>query len=130
MKALILSVTLMLSFQAFATQLVPEARCKGEENGRAITLTSYVNPQKWCSSPRQRNSIVVIESGDDLGSAYSCLSTDRGNVTRHTNNERANPMQFEFDQTQSPEVGELKRNSVTTKLSCVFVQYELDCANP
>lgn len=118
----------LLSLPVLGMQRVPEARCTGTQDGQAFTVTSYVNPQKWCSNVRRdMKSVVVIESADDLGVAYDAVATEAASVTRHVGVDRKDKMELILDMTSYPETGKLIRNSTSTELTCLFVQYELDC---
>jgi len=120
---------LMLSFfatQSLAVELVPEAVCTGVENGRPITVTSYVNSLKWCGV-RDSKSVVIVKNGDESTSVYSAYARELGNKVKHVNTKRGDVMELDLDTVSYPGVGSIVREAAEVKLSCSFAQYELEC---
>ena len=125
MKTFIVIAALFCSTQGFAVQLVPEAQCSGTEQGRAITVTSYVNSQKFCVNTRRDMKSVVSIQDSGLGSAYQASATENATTVKHLSGTGSAKMELQLK--FEAETGKLIRNGQTTDLTCFFVQYELEC---
>jgi len=126
MKIFLFAAAAFASLHASAIQLSPEAQCTGTENNRTITVTSYVNSQKFCANVRRDfKSVVTVQAGEGFLDTYTSESTDTASKVKHVSGTGAGKMELELK--SELESGKLIRNGVTTELSCFFVQYELEC---
>ncbi len=126
MKIFIFAAAVFASLHASAIQLAPEAQCTGTENNRTITVTSYVNSQKFCANARRDlKSVVTVHSGEGFLDTYTSESVENSQKVKHVSGTGAGKMELEL--TSELETGKLIRNGKTTVLSCFFVQYELEC---
>ncbi len=126
MKTFIFALALFCSVTAaIAEELIPEAQCTGTENGNAITVTAYVNAQKFCSaSSRNVKSSVVVNDGS-FGAAFNALASESRGDLKYISGKGQGKMELKLK--TGVEAGTFLRNGVTSELTCMTIEYEMEC---
>jgi hypothetical protein len=125
MKKFIFITAIFCSAHSFSAEMIAEAQCSGTEDGQTITVTSYVNQKKFCSSSSRNEKSVVMVGEGAMGMAYSSLASESRGVLKYVSGTGESKM--ELIMKVGEETGVFTRNGNSNELQCFTIEYEMEC---